>query len=242
MNGWVKLHRSLLEWEWYDDINTKIVFIHLLLKASTKAKKYKGVEVPRGGIVVGRKALAQQVGLSEQQVRTTINKLKSTGEITTKATNDFTVITICNWATYQGKDRNNQPADQPTDNQQITTSKEGKNIRRGESTHAPARASDNSYKLSVNGQDYYVDKNVVNQFRNSGLNSWEKELENFWMHYEAQGWVTGNGRPITNKIAQAAQWIRKAKFDPNYNQDQVNGTQNKPAAISDPNYIDPNYN
>ena len=33
-SGYIKLYRSLLNWEWYDDINTKTVFLHLLRQQS----------------------------------------------------------------------------------------------------------------------------------------------------------------------------------------------------------------
>ena len=31
MSGWIKLHRSTTEWEWYSDHNTTRLFIHLLI-------------------------------------------------------------------------------------------------------------------------------------------------------------------------------------------------------------------
>ena len=40
MSGWIKIHRQILEWEWYSDTNTFRVFLHLLLKANHKEKKY----------------------------------------------------------------------------------------------------------------------------------------------------------------------------------------------------------
>ena len=40
--GWIKLHRKFKEWEWYQDENTKSVFIHLLLDANHKDKKWRG--------------------------------------------------------------------------------------------------------------------------------------------------------------------------------------------------------
>ncbi|PVH26264.1 hypothetical protein [Sphingobacterium corticibacter] len=117
--GWIKLHRSLLEWEWYDDINTKVLFLHLLLKANHKEKSYKGMLVKRGEIVTGRIVLASELRMSEQQVRTALNRLKSTNEITIKTTNKNSVISIVNYDFYQDVD-SEQPAKQPTGNQQIT--------------------------------------------------------------------------------------------------------------------------
>ena len=38
--GFIKIYRQLLEWEWYTDTNTKVLFLHCLLKANFKTKKY----------------------------------------------------------------------------------------------------------------------------------------------------------------------------------------------------------
>ena len=47
-DGWVKLHRQLLDWEWYTDINTKVVFLHCLIKANWEDKRWRGVVIKRG--------------------------------------------------------------------------------------------------------------------------------------------------------------------------------------------------
>ena len=76
MQGWICLHRQLLEWEWYGDINTKTLFIHCLLRANHKPKKWQGIDVPVGSFITGRKVLSVETGLSEQQVRTSLTRLK----------------------------------------------------------------------------------------------------------------------------------------------------------------------
>ena len=51
MGGHIKIDRRILEWEWYSDINTCRLFIHLLLKANWKDGRFQGTEVPRGSLV-----------------------------------------------------------------------------------------------------------------------------------------------------------------------------------------------
>ena len=130
MNGYVKLHRKMTEWEWYTDVNTKAVFLHLLLMANYKDGYYKGMEIKRGQVITGRKALARVLGLSEQTVRTSLNRLKSTNEITIKSTNKLSLVTIENYDLYQSDDAevtskstSKSTNNQPTTNQQLTTSK-----------------------------------------------------------------------------------------------------------------------
>jgi len=128
--GWIKLHRSLLDWEWYTDQNTTRLFIHLLLRANHKEKKWRGNLIKPGQVLTGRKALSEETGLSEQQVRTSLNKLKSTNEITIISTKSHSMITVSAWDSHQqDNQQDNQRAtnEQPTSNQQVTTNKNVKN-------------------------------------------------------------------------------------------------------------------
>ncbi len=47
-NGWIKIHRKILDWEWYSDLNVRVVFLHLLLKANHDDKKWMGMDIKRG--------------------------------------------------------------------------------------------------------------------------------------------------------------------------------------------------
>lgn len=111
-NGFIKLHRSMLNWEWYQDINTKVVFLHCLLKANWETGRFQGVEVPRGSFVTSLSQLAKETGLTVKQVRTAINHLKETNEVASKTTSKFSVITINNYDKFQteGKAEGNQGA------------------------------------------------------------------------------------------------------------------------------------
>lgn len=89
------------------------------------------MEIKKWTLVTGRKKLADETGLTEQQIRTSLDKLKSTNEITIKATNSFSVIQIQNWDNYQDQTTNKPLNEQPTDNQRITTGWKGnKEIRK----------------------------------------------------------------------------------------------------------------
>lgn len=117
MSGYIKLHRKMTRWGWYDDPSTKIVFLHLLLKANWHKSEYHGVRLEPGDVVFGRKKFAKELGLSERNVRTAIRHLHESGEISTnKVTNRFTVIHVEKWEKYQCWD---EPSDQQSD-QQVT--------------------------------------------------------------------------------------------------------------------------
>lgn len=131
MEGWIKLHRKFIDWEWYTDIPVNALFIHLLLTANYEDKKWKGIVIKRGQLVTSRQHLAEGTGLSEQQVRTALEKLKSTHNITSKSTNKYTLITIENYELYQSYDdfvTSKSTNEQPTNNHNIKKkkNKEGK--------------------------------------------------------------------------------------------------------------------
>lgn len=100
-DGFISLHRKIEEWEWYDDANTFRLFIHCLLEANFKENKWRGVTINRGQFITSQPKLANSLKLSVQQIRTSLNKLKSTGEITVYTTADYSIITIKNYDTYQ---------------------------------------------------------------------------------------------------------------------------------------------
>ena len=101
MEGFIQLHRQLLDWEWYDDINVKVLFIHILLKANWSDKQWRGINIKQGQFLTGRIKLAEETGLTQQQVRTSLKKLESTRNITIKTTNRNSIIEVINYKEYQ---------------------------------------------------------------------------------------------------------------------------------------------
>lgn len=121
MSGWIATYRKLQDWEWYTDSYMVHLFIHLLLSANHKPKKWRGIDIKRGQFITGRKALSVATGISEQTVRTCLKRLKSTSEITIESTNGFSLVTVCKYDEYQSSENTiNQPINQPA-NQQLTS-------------------------------------------------------------------------------------------------------------------------
>lgn len=116
--GWICLHRGLLDWEWYNDINTTRLFIHCLLRANHKPKKWRGIDIERGQFWTSLPTLQQETGLSASQLRTAISKLKSTGELADKSQATGRMVTVCKYEQYQGNDR---PVSRPVTDQSQTS-------------------------------------------------------------------------------------------------------------------------
>ena len=103
--GYIKLYTSLLKWEWYDDINTCRLFLHMLLRANWKDAKFQGTTVPRGSFVSSLQKLSDETKLTVREVRTAISHLKTTGEVTSRTTNKFTVFTVVKYDMFQSGDK-----------------------------------------------------------------------------------------------------------------------------------------
>ena len=101
LNGYVKIHRKLIQWGWYKNYIVKDVFLHLIFTANFKDVPWENTVIKRGQVVTSYKSLAEDLGFTIRQVRTAINKLKSTREIAVKATNKYSIITVVNWEDYQ---------------------------------------------------------------------------------------------------------------------------------------------
>ena len=117
MEGWVKIYRKMLSWEWFGDANTLQVFLYLLLNAALEDTRNKGSEIKRGQVITSISQIAETTRLSTRQIRTALAHLKSTGELTYKSTNKFSVVTICRFDDYQSKQQPERQAEGQTTGQ-----------------------------------------------------------------------------------------------------------------------------
>ena len=125
--GFVKLHRQFLDWEWYDDVPTKTLFIHLLLTVNFEEGKWQGRIVKRGSCITSLKKLAEATKLSIRQTRTALKHLEATQEITKISTPKYTEILINNYDKYQqvtNKATNKRQTNDTLSDKQTTTIKE----------------------------------------------------------------------------------------------------------------------
>ena len=142
VRGYIKIHRSIVDWEWWDDVPVRLLWITILMEANWKDKKWKGKKIKRGSFWTSIDSLSDKTGLSRQQVRTALAKLRSTREITCKSTREGTLITVVNYGLYQdeGEVSTHRATDRTADNQHTSNTratltnkyKKDKKERRGE--------------------------------------------------------------------------------------------------------------
>lgn len=133
---YVKISRKILDWEWYTDINTKVLFLHILLKANWKPSRFQGTEVPRGSLVTSQQNMATETGLTIKNVRTALKHLENTGEVAVSRHPKFSVITVKNYNQYQSSGSQTAVEGQ-SDGSRGATIEEGKKERKEEYNKSP---------------------------------------------------------------------------------------------------------
>lgn len=104
MEGFIKLDRKLLKWEWKDDPNTVALWIYILLQANWEDRRWHGQLFERGSFPTSIRKLAKETGLTVRQARTCLEHLISTHEITQESTQSGTKIIVNKWEEYQCSD------------------------------------------------------------------------------------------------------------------------------------------
>lgn len=113
-DGYILIHRKIIEWQWYKDENTMRLFIDLLLDANYEDSKVGFQIIKRGQCLTSLKRMHERTGLSYQQIRTSLDKLQKSQEINKQVTNRYSIITIKNYDDYQKLNK------QVTNNQQTS--------------------------------------------------------------------------------------------------------------------------
>ena len=121
MEWFIQLHKKICDWEWYTHIPTKVLFFHILLKCNFKEAKWRGKVVKPWEFITSIEHLSLETWLSRQQIRTAIQKLKETWEITHYSTNEYTTLALNNWESYNTPDNKRITNEQQTDNKRTTT-------------------------------------------------------------------------------------------------------------------------
>lgn len=127
MEGYVKLHRKILENKYWLEPRKKSKFeawIYLLLRASYKDREIifgnVDLSLKAGEFITSQLKLAEEWGWNRETVVKYLGRLKADNQVDYKTNNKFTVVSICNWNSYQNGDKENpaiELAIEPTSNQ-----------------------------------------------------------------------------------------------------------------------------
>lgn len=220
MTGFIKIHRKILDWEWYNDANTCRLFFHLIFTANYKDGCFQGKAVKRGQVIIGLRKLSAKLGLSLQQVRTSLNKLKSSQEVTIESTHQYSIITLVNYSLYQdNKDEDNTQAvnEQHTNNTQINTQSNtqithqrnaatstGRNLYGNDNNKDNTQSNtqintQSNMKITTNKEDKNIRKKEnIKKYNKKSLKDLEEDFKEFWDFFEpVEGRDFKTGEPIS---------------------------------------------
>ena len=131
MEGWIKLHRSILNKGWIKKPEYVQLWVVLLLMASHDDREYfwngKTVTLKSGQLITGRKALSEKTGISQTTIERILLTFENEHQIGQQKTSTSRLISILNWGKHQKVGQHNgQRADneRTTSGQRADTNKE----------------------------------------------------------------------------------------------------------------------
>lgn len=227
LNGWVKLHRRIVDWEWFKKPETLSLFIYCLTRANIADGSWRNIAYKRGQFITSLDTIRKDTGLSIQQARTALKHLVSTGELSAKSTNRYTMITICKYDDYQSmpEDANTPNNNQATNNQHAKTKRSNKQSTTGEEEEEDGeRRRGRSERKKSSKEDKkktsFIPPSVdeIDSFiRSESLT--DVDAKAFYDYYSDRDWKCGN-RPLKDWKAKLREWQRRAT--PN-----TNGSSNR---------------
>lgn len=136
LSGWLKLHRALSDHPIASDPQSLSVWLHLLMMANHVETKRqingRIVTIAPGQLITSRKSLSAKTGVQESKVERVLKMLESEQQIEQQGTSKYRVISIANWALYQGADQHSEQqvnSTRTTDEQQMNTLEECKEYK-----------------------------------------------------------------------------------------------------------------
>lgn len=162
MSGWIRLHRGWRECDVFGDgpASEREAWIHLIEIAAWKAmvrKTGKGdiVNVGRGQLHTAERTLADMWLWDRKRVQRFLNRLQKCGMISVKSGPSGSLITICNYESYQGDGSNegsnggsnhgsNHGSNQGSTQEEVKKDKKGKEEKKS----IPAARASSDYRFA----------------------------------------------------------------------------------------------
>lgn len=166
MDGWVKIHRKMLENPVVCKDNDHLaIWIYLLVNATHKEipAMFQGrkITLKPGQLVTGRKSIAEHLSVSESKVHRVLLAFENDQQIEQQTSNKNRIISILNWDKYQNTEQQNEQQmnnKRTTNEQQMNTNKNVKNERMKELKDLKIKTL---YRDSVYLSDEEVEKLVL---------------------------------------------------------------------------------
>lgn len=232
MIGWIKIHRDLASHWLSQDMEKLGRWVDLLLLANhTDSKVLIGgtlIELKRGQIAVSLSFLADRWKTSKRTVLNFLQLLELDKMCTRKSNRKVTILTICNYDSYQMRD-NKGVTDKVTDkypigNRQVTETKNVEECKRiynttTAHTHTHEESYIEQYKQEARWQD-------VAQILHQPISECETLFERWVLEYQHNGEVHQNFGDFKKHFIQWAR-VAIAKEKKNGNNRETNSKRGR---------------
>ena len=145
MDGYIKIFRQIKDWQHFQESSVLLVWLWLLVSVNFKDGYFHGKLVKKGEIITSFRKISEETGLSINTIRSCLDKLKMSGEISQKKSENsqisqYTHIVVNQFVKYQSVSMVDTPTDTlvdtltdtPTDTLVDNNRRKKRNIRREE--------------------------------------------------------------------------------------------------------------
>jgi hypothetical protein len=215
-NGWVKLHRKLLDNCIYKDANLLQLFIYCLLKANHKPNtilfNYQEITIQRGQFITGRLQLAKELNQKPSSLRNRLQLLEKLGILDIKSNNKFSMVTVLNYSTYQDEvTLKGQQKGQPLDNH-LTTKGQPLDTNNNDNKEKKEKKFQNIPPTLIE---------VVERAKELNYSNVEIETNKFYNYYESNGWKVSKNKMVNWSSALVGWFSRSGNFNNNGNSEKA---------------------
>lgn len=198
---YIKMDRNLRFWRWFKNPKTVLVWIWLLMSANIEDHDFERETIHRGEVATSRKSISAATGLTENEVRTALDHLKSTGEITSRIRPKYQVISILRYCDYQDITTGKRAVKAPANHRQTTgrppQSKNSKNGKNGK--------NDSSGDTTTTIRVPPLREDVEAYCSEHGIRT---DIDSFLGYNAARGWKRGKLK-VEDWRPLLTQWIIK---------------------------------
>ena len=219
MQGWIKLHRCLLDkaiWQGCSP-EQKTILITLLMMANHKEKEWlwngKEFKARPGQFVTSLESIATKAGrgISIKNVRSAIDKFQKLGFLANESAKTGRLITIVKWEDYQ-HDENlvaKEPADRwQTGGKQVATNKNDKNDKNDKKKRSSSENyfSDDALEMKMTN---YMIKMVKESYPGAVVPNTPAKKNNWCITFDRMMRIDGRTK---DEIGKVMKWVYQDDF------------------------------
>lgn len=219
MQGYVALHRKLMESWVSEDPMALALWVRMLLEATHKPRKkiYKGetYNLDKGQFLFGLNKWSEKTGIPREVIRKRIDMLVNDGMITRQKHPHISVITVVKWDSYQQdntvKTQQEHPDNTATTRQQqqynnVNNGDNGNNVNKGAVSEKPETPKKPPRKKFVKPEhdevlNYFIERDVEPMLA-------RQKTEEFFAYYDSVDWHVGRNKMKDWKGAVRT-WVAK---------------------------------